>query len=275
MLYITQSTGPFHKWPHFYSDEIEDAAVNDLRVHHRLPTVPGEVNLDSLVADLFGFTPTYGRPGRGILGQICFSPDRIEKIIIDETLGELSASPTVEHRRRSTLAHEIGHGRLHRLPFTALALARQSGRPNAFVRYPRAVRQHAYFSGELRNDGFAPAEHPEIWERKAEWQANRFMAALLTPACLVELTTRDFLELRDPRQPIHLDSGPRRELAVEVSRIFNVSRQFAALRLDTLFPLPAPKIRPVVVAWPPTRGAAWETVGIRAEHRPGSERMAA
>jgi Zn-dependent peptidase ImmA (M78 family) len=243
MTYIDQNTGPFHKWPFFPTHEIEQTAVNDLRLHHRFPNKPAEINLDSLVQDLFHFTPDYGQPGKGMLGRICFSPNRIEKIILDESLAALNAGPLNEHRRRSTLAHEIGHGRLHRSPFTALAEARRSGCPNHFVRYPKGAPMHAHFSGDIHARDLDPVAPTDNWERMAEWQANRYMAALLTPESLVRMTARDFLEIRTSQRGIRLTEEQHRELAAELSRIFNVSRQFAALRIDTLFPPSQPARR--------------------------------
>lgn len=248
MKHVTLNSGPFHKWSFFKPQEIETTAVDDLRSYKLLPSRPAEVNLDSLVQDLFHFTPTYGKPGKNMLGRICFSPTRIEKIILEESLGDLDAGSTVEHRRRSTLAHEIGHGRLHRDAFTALAQARQCGRPNTWVRYPRAVPVHANFSGDM-SDQTCPPDTLDTWERMAEWQANRYMAAVLTPEHLVRRVAQDWLTISDASGAVRITGVQREALASELSRIFNVSRRFATIRVDTLFPSPASQVLPFSITF--------------------------
>jgi hypothetical protein len=239
MKLIPLPTGPFRKWPFFQPHEIEQMAADDLRAHQLLPDRPREVDVDSLVQKQFGFSPTYLDPGEGILGYIRFGPREPEVIIIAETLAEIG-SDTTEHRRRSTLAHEIGHGRLHAGPFTELVQAKRAGCATEYVRAPDT--QHPAFAcrtADIREQETAGA--PALsglaaWERMAEWQANRYMAAVLTPARLVRLAVGESLGATEAHTKIALDEAQRTRLAPHISRLFNVSRQLAACRLAELFP---------------------------------------
>lgn len=235
-------TGPFRKWPFFQSDEIEQMAADDLRAHRLFPDRPREVDVDSLVQKLFGFTPTYLDPGDRILGCIRFGAKKPEVIIIAEELAEIG-SETTEHRRRSTLAHEIGHGRLHAGPFTELVQAKRGGSATEYVRSPDSCRPAiACRAADIREHELAGApglSGLSTWERMAEWQANRYMAAVLAPARLVRLAVGEQLGVTEIHAPIALDETQRTQLAPQLSRLFNVSRQLAVFRLAELFPEPA------------------------------------
>lgn len=211
-------------------------AADDLRARQLLPDRPREVDVDSLVQKQFGFTPTYRDPGEGILGYIRFGPKKPEVIIIAEALAELG-SDTTEHRRRSTLAHEIGHGRLHAGPFTELVQAKRAGCATEYVRSPDSQRPvFACRTTDIRDQESAGAPGLAAWERMAEWQANRYMAAVLAPARLVRLAVGEQLGATEAHAKITLDEPQRTRLAPHLSRLFNVSRQLASCRLAELFP---------------------------------------
>ncbi len=239
MYNLNLTTGPFRKWPFFQPQEIEQIAADDLRAHQLFPDRPREVDVDSLVQKLFGFTPTYLDPGEGILGYIRFDEKKPKVIIIAEALAELG-SDTTEHRRRSTLAHEIGHGRLHAGPFTELVQAKHSGYASEFVRSPGTTRAaFACRTADIRDQELAKS--PALsglaqWERMAEWQANRYMAAVLTPARLVRIAIGDLLGATEAHAMIALDEAERTSFTPHLSRLFNVSRQLASCRLAELFP---------------------------------------
>jgi hypothetical protein len=228
MHLIPQPSGPFKSWPFFQPQEIETIACDDLRAHGLFPKVPGEVNVELLVSKLFGFDPVYRETGDGILGYVRFGLLKPETIVLHESLGALNAGLTTEHRCRSTLAHEIGHARLHVGPFTELMQAKKLGRATERVRNPS---HHANFmcrTTDIREDeGAKGPPGLATWERMAEWQANRYMAAVLTPASLVRQSVTEIRE--DFIFPTEA------ELAAEISRQFKVSRQLAGYRLAELF----------------------------------------
>ncbi len=240
MKHVPLSSGPFRKWLFFQQDEIEKIATDDLRAHGLLPERPAPVNIDRLVAKLFGLDPVYEDAGEGVLGFIRFGATKPEKIILQAALGEI-ADATREHRRRSTLAHECGHGRLHVVPFTELVQAKRAGRGSEWV---RDSRHHANFlcrGGDVRETEGArppPLSGLAAWERMAEWQANRYMAAVLAPARLVRLAVDELLNVREAHVELRLEADRRERLAPEIARRFDVSRQLAACRLSELFPAP-------------------------------------
>ena len=95
----------------------------------------------------FGFEPD-------ILGAMFFEERRI---IIDEFL-DPEENPSMERRYRFTLAHEVGHWRLHRGLFT-----RDPGRVSLFNK-PAAIVCH---SGQAK--------------ASIEWQANFYASCLSMP----------------------------------------------------------------------------------------------
>jgi len=242
MKLIPQASGPFFKWPFFEKNELEKIAIDDLRSCGLLPEEPGAVNIESMVKALFGFDPVFTDPGDGIMGFIRFGPKKPESIIIHEALTALDGGPTIEHRFRSTLAHEIGHGRLHVAPFTELFQAKKSGYATELVRSP-GTRKPTFMcrASDIRDDESARGPGLANWERMAEWQANRYMGAILTPARLVSQAVREALELADPHTSLRLTVAQRAALAPEISLLFNVSRQLASIRLSELFPDPEPQ----------------------------------
>lgn len=238
MKHVQLATGPFKLWPFFQPQEIETIAADDLRSLGLMPDRPSEVNVDQAVVKLFGFDPVYEDAGAGVLGFIRFGTAKPEKILLHSSLAEIG-DITLERRRRSTLAHECGHGRLHVGPFTELMQAKKAGHGTERVRDPR---HHANFicrSDDVRDNECEkpPAvAGPARWERMAEWQANRYMACMLAPADLVRMAVADLLAVDSVATVIALDATGRAALAPEISRCFNVSRELAGIRLEELFP---------------------------------------
>jgi hypothetical protein len=237
MKYVNLPSGPFRKWVFFKSEEIEQAAAGDLASLKLMPPTPREVDVDSLCQLLYQFSPRYTRTGDGILGCIHFNTRAPAGIDLNEALGELD-SATNEHRRRSTLAHEIGHGQLHAGLFTELMQAKKAGHGTEQVRDPAAAGD-AFLCREqdVRDGESAGFSGPSTWHRMAEWQANRYMAAVLAPARLVRLAVTELLDNPPEYVRIELDPMHRDELAPQVAKTFNISRQLAAIRLDELFPV--------------------------------------
>lgn len=241
MRYVKQQSGTFTEWPFFQPHEIEKSAVADLRTCGLLPETPGEVDVDSLVQSLFGFSPTYTDPGEGVLGYIRFGTRRPETIILHQALGDLNAGATTEHRRRSTLAHEIGHGQLHCGFFTELMQAKKAGISTERVRNPKASATFLCRTGDIRDGEAGAFSGLPTWERMAEWQANRYMAAVLVPAGLARMKIATALGLTadDTHSRIALNPADCDALAPGLAECFNVSRQLATCRLRELFPASA------------------------------------
>lgn len=236
MKLLPLPSGPFKYWPFFEPHEIESSATTASRAHGVYPERPGPVNIDTLVVKLYGFDPVYEDAGDGVLGFIRFSTTKPEKIILHASLGELG-SDTTEHRRRSTLAHEIGHGQLHTGMFTELMQAKKAGHATERVRSPAHTASLLCRASDVRDhESKRPLAGSTTWLERAEWQANRYMAALLVPAGLARIAVADLLGGRPEHAPINLEPVQCDLLAPEVGRLFNVSRQLAAVRLSELFP---------------------------------------
>lgn len=196
------------------------------------------MNIDRLVEKALGLTPEYEDADEGVLGFIRFGTQKPEKIILHTHLGELG-DETRERRRRSTLAHECGHGRLHVGPFTELMQAKKAGHGTERVRDPSRPAAFLCRSTDVRDD---ESDRPPAltglaaWERMAEWQANRYMACVLAPARLVRAAVADELNVVAAHAAIALNADQRAQLAPKISRCFNVSRELAGIRLQELFP---------------------------------------
>ena len=90
------------------------------------------------------------------------------------------------------------------------------------------------------------ASRPEVpdWFAGNAWRNGRPNAiggAILASARLVSQAVLDTLELPDPHTSLELTTAQRAELAPEISRLFNVSRQLASIRLSESFPDPEPQ----------------------------------
>ena len=234
MKHIPLQAGPFKKGPFFEPDEIEKMAVADLKQTGLLPQEPRAIDVDALARKLFSFDLTYAETGDGILGYISFGPRGPEKITINSDLADLTTGLTTEHRRKSTATHEVGHGRLHAGPFIELALAREHGIFGEFVRNASLQPLRACRSQDIRDGELAKVPRLQGWEAMAEWQANRYMAAALAPARLLQ---RAVTGLRHGAG-VHsgLDAEEREDLVPAVSEIFNISKKLARNRMAELFP---------------------------------------
>lgn len=235
-------TGLVRKLPFFKIQTLEKIATGDLHSAGLLPGEPGPINVELLVERLFGLEPVYRDLGPGILGCIRFSASKPEEIAIHEALTDLNGGPTLEHRFRSTLAHEIGHGRLHAGFYAELMRNQATGCAPELVGTPETPRPSIACRASDIRDGES-TQQPGLadWERILEWQANRYMGALLAPARLVSLAVRDALEQRDPHTILRLSERQRTALAPSISQLLNVSRQLATIRLSELFPDPEPQ----------------------------------
>jgi hypothetical protein len=132
-------------------------------------------------------------------------------------------------RWRATLAHEAAHVLLHRSLYELPA-----GQLGLFASEPVQMPASALMRCLKRDVSFADGR-PYDWR---EVQANRGMAALLMPRSLVGAVARCLLAREDQDT---LVMGLPREgspqfaaLATEISKRFEVSRQAARIRLQTL-----------------------------------------
>ena len=129
----------------------------------------------------------------------------------------LSESAQREHRLRTTLAHELGHVRLHACLWTLDAP------PGASLRAPGAAGS----GPRCRRPGI---EHPAQADW-LEWQAGYAGGALLMPAGAVSGVVASLLAPAGLPYPVHAAGTMAGTLVRRVARTFDVSRPAAEMRL--------------------------------------------
>jgi len=218
----------------WYGDnEIEEIAYSTLQVAGLFPSLdrPG-VDIETLIDVQLGVRfEQYADLEPEVLGVTEFLAGeqpriRINQDLTGSALDEDETPLGVLGRWRATLAHEASHVLLHRTLFD------------------RNKNQLSLF-GEEEN---APAEAPRLLRslkrdvsfanRGGDWreiQANKGMAALLMPkmvflqVCDREVANRPFSVC-----PVRPDYPEVRALVIRLSELFQVSRQAASIRVETL-----------------------------------------
>jgi hypothetical protein len=221
----------------YESDEIEAIADDELRRAGLMPSPDHPVtDLERLIeGHLKAQLDQYAQLPEGVLGLTQFDARRRPEVSISSSLTEAaeedSPRPGQVGRWRATLAHEASHIFLHRYLFD----------PDMA---PLASRQ----PGDTPADGGAVMRclHRDVvpvstqdWgriSRRRDWrevQANRSMAALLMPG----RTFKDVAFEQMTKLGLSgLPSGPdlADTLTAAIADIFQVSKQAALIRLDTL-----------------------------------------
>lgn len=160
---------------------------------------------EKLRADGIEFEPEANGLPRDVLGMTKFNPDGTRLIRIAAELYQDRASTMSRGRFRFTCAHEAFHAIFHAPLFKG-----KSGHSACLERH-------------IREDNVEPVHTSSDF---VEWQANRGAAALLMPhSIFVERVTR----LRAASRGASLD-----QLVQGLSNLFDVSKQSAQIRLQTL-----------------------------------------
>jgi hypothetical protein len=272
--WVRDASGRIPRRPHFLAEEIDkecEALVSSFlrrrrgRATYPLSTDDLTVLVEQETADLDLYADLSSE-GPDTEGVTDFFPGQRPRVRI---AGALAADPRREHRLRTTLAHELGHVRLHNCLWTLDA-------PATLALNPRCRR--------------ATIDRPDGTDW-LEWQAGYASGALLMPAGAVArlvgagLAPRSPLfpgirlgpPARTPQSPDHLDpeEGPAPVaiapgsnwdgiLVRRVQRAFDVSPAAARVRLLKLGYLAAPVERQ---AWAGARRgqpAAWGARGAPA-----------
>jgi hypothetical protein len=191
----------------------EQPAVDIERFIQRL-----DVRMDQyakLDANLLGLTEFYtdGPP------TIFINRDLTGAIDDDET------PPGIRGRWRATIAHEGSHVVIHRVLFEvnkdqeSLFQVTQPAEPQRLM---RCLKKNVLFRGGGVND----------WR---EVQANMGMAALLMPQILFrQLASKITAQHHLAAEALSIGSAAAALLAAEMATLFDVSRQAAGIRLETL-----------------------------------------
>ncbi len=216
MKWIFDSTGRFRLRPYYETDEIDfvcDSLISEfLKKKYgslKMPILTEDIELliESKTSDFDPYADLTGE-GSNVEGMTEFYREAKPAIFVSETLNHYS----LENRRRSTLAHELGHAILHAplLKYSLLDLDVQQVRCNrAAIEIPN------------END----------W---MEWQAYCASGAYLMPISQVELIASGVIDIVKDSGPFYVDSSAGRGLIDRVKRAFLVSGAAARVRLQQL-----------------------------------------
>ena len=224
--------GIFYDRPFFSPNRLEEIAAQALETAGFSDAEPGEIPIEDVLEECLGIGIEYSPLPADVMGCATFAPEGVDKIEIHQSLSLSGNDPTLDRRRRSTIAHELGHGLLH----TSLFQQRfEFERRQADFDPARPQRAHiACRSADIREVGTQPASgNSYSW---IEWQANSLMGPILVPRPALWRHLEPWVGRRDGIRTLQLPDSARAEAEQSVSEIFHVSRQLAAIRIAGLFP---------------------------------------
>lgn len=219
MRYYKNNKGPFPLGIYFEDQEIESAAFEQLQKASMIPNESNPcVDIDALLKANFGIDPDFEDLDDGVLGKSEFYRDGSIRVIIATSLGE-DCNGTKENLYRTTMAHEIGHVVLHRILFLedTLKLEGVEGLKNSV--YPVLCRSDS--SGQTIREYSG-----EWWE----WQANRFMSAILMSKHVITKKCNELWQ-----QNPNFNTKQIKDLLIDfMSKNMKVSKQACEIRLSQL-----------------------------------------
>jgi len=213
----------------FENGEIETAMEAELRKASMMCSVDAPVvELDGFIEGHLGASlDPYAELDARELGYTEFFEKHPPKVSINRTLtgsalDEDETPPGILGRYRATLAHEAAHVILHRRLFDAVA-----GNMSLFGEEDARQRLSRLQKCFKRNVSFGT-----VTDRR-EYQANQGMAALLMPRpVFLEVAHREIRRVMPGRDDVSV--GEERNVIEPLSRLFQVSKQAARIRLETL-----------------------------------------
>ncbi len=239
MRWVPDRTGRLPQRPHFEPDEIdcecEALVASRLRAHrggarYPLSTDDLAVLLEQLTSDLDLYADLQAE-GPHVEGVTEFLAEDAPRVRIAR---ELSEGPERAHRLRSTLAHELGHVRLHAClwplatkdegPMAAAPARREGAAGKGFAPLPSS-----FFTPGLRcrRETIVRARRAD-W---LEWQAGYFSGALLMPATTLVRLAEGVLAGYGARPPVEEGTPVAAALVRRAQAAFDVSREAARVRL--------------------------------------------
>ena len=224
MRTIRASSGPFKERPYYEDSEIEEIALEALRVVGLVPEEPEPVRVDRFVEKRFGVVPRYDELPPGILGLTKFGPAGAEEVVVSRSLSE-EGSRVAERRLNSTLAHEAGHMLLH----GHLFVLERRGTP-LFPENLDATNQRILCRADaVGADRVGSAGYDGQWW---EYQANQMIGALLMPRPLLDEVLEPLLTSRGQLGLKALDDEHRDTAVRRLTAVFDVNPAVARLRLE-------------------------------------------
>jgi hypothetical protein len=213
------ASGPFLSRLWIDEEEFDPIASDALKGVKLLPSAPGPVNIEFFVEQHFGFAYEFADLGDECLGFMSFDDRGPRRMVIHEQLDCLDDA-TTNHRCRSTIAHECGHGLVHTVLY--VELWQDHARRKELDRDRLVHHRDRTISDE-------PPRKTEWWE----YQANRLMAALLLPKRLLKLCVAAHPVGRAPYE--EWEPADHAVVEAHVSSVFEVSRTMARYRMAKIF----------------------------------------
>jgi len=181
------------------------------------------VDIEHFVDMEFGFSYEFRDLGEDCLGLMHFGETGPKDLFVPSKL-DAPEEPTVNHRCRSTLAHECGHGLLHADLF--VELWEHKKRTNSFEDSRRLI------TWRERNEtveGHFTKNSPDWWE----YQANRMISSLLLPVFPLRAALRGWGH--EPESLAATRAWEDTDLCAKVRDTFDVSLAVARIRLERLY----------------------------------------
>ena len=224
--------GIFYDRPFFTLNRLEEIAAQALDKAGCTDSDPGEIPIEDVLEECLGLGIDYSPLSEDVMGCAHFEPEGLVKVEIHESLSLCGHDPTLDRRRRSTIAHELGHGLVH-TPLYRQRFEFERQQADFDPAQPQHAR-HACRTTDIREVGHQQNNGNSFcW---LEWQANFLMGALLVPRRAIQRHLEHWTGPQDGVRTLRLPFPLRDEAAVSTSAVFHVSRQLAAIRIEGLYP---------------------------------------
>jgi hypothetical protein len=181
--------------------------------------------VDRFIEKRFGVAAEYEELPAGVLGYTRFSKTGVEAIIVSAAL-DAEKGKVAEHRIRTTLAHEAGHGLLHAYLFAL------NDRPQ-YLFDEESHDDQKILCREVQGEEPKTRAYDGRWW---EFQANRAMGGLLCPIPLVQEAMKPFLVASGSLGAVTLEEYRRDSAVRTVADVFDVNPIVARIRIDALYP---------------------------------------
>ena len=229
--------------PYLSTEQIEDIIESELRKARMMPTASNPVlDLDEFIATHLkcGFDP-YAELPSDVMGEVCFPPEKRPKISINRDLSteaDTGQSISTIGRQRATTAHEASHVILHKGLFLP-----SPGQGTLFSTSDEApadgLTVHRCFKSSLGqlSAGLwhnSPGEYLSRNIQHIEIQANKGMSAMLLPRSVFMPLMMPLIETLRVNTSPQIINAQRESLVSHISERFQVSRQFALIRIRTM-----------------------------------------
>ena len=224
--------GPFIERPYFEEWEIDEMVADELSGVDLLPSVPTAIRVDRFIEKRFRIVPEYDNVPEGILGFTRFGAKGPEAVVVSRSLSE-EGTGVSERRVKTTLAHETGHMLLHGHLFV---LERRAGSSPLVEEDLDEKRQMILCRPGSVDASLGPANAQRYDGRWWEYQANKFIGALLLPRRLAEQAVDDFVVSAGSLGIRVLDDTRREEAANCLAEVFDVNPSVARIRVDGILP---------------------------------------